>query len=611
MRRLPSIMCLCLVFFTTLTAQNAEIPVELEMYLEQVQASEQEMNAPEACSAYAKAVVFCRENATERHRLPALLLQYGSVLSYAGEYEKTVDALNEALRLIQAQNEPDKLLEARVFMQFGVLHFFQEKWDDALYYYEKAHKSASQLNNLQGLSIAENNIANIHQKKGNYKKAIAGYEQSLALQEQLRDTATICNTYFNIGTCYEELDLSEKALLFFEQSLHLATSINDVEIKSLSLMHLASLALMRDEFREAESLLDRAEEMVKNSGYRQVLTELYNLKTRFYEQQGNYRAAYETYKLNRNLADSITNEKLLFQTNELKIQLQTEEKEQQIIMQQLELKNKNRFLTLLTIFSVIGIALTGVLFLFWKQRRAQSKKLLKLNATKDRLFSIISHDLKSPATAQKMAIAHLSEHMKRIEDENIQSILKTLQANATEQVTVIDNLMDWARVQTEKITYSPQNMDIVPVVSDEIRLQSVATQNKSLHVSTDLPASCIVFADKQMISIVLRNLLNNAVKFTESGNSIFVSCKCTSEEALITVSDTGIGMSRMQIQAFRSSASGVEIRFGTKGEKGTGLGLGLCKDLLERNHSRLLIESEEKKGTTISFTLKKAINNNL
>lgn len=192
-------------------------------------------------------------------------------------------------------------------------------------------------------------------------------------------------------------------------------------------------------------------------------------------------------------------------------------------------------------------------------------------------------------------------------DDSISSLCRILEENAKEQVSTIENLMNWARVQTNRIHYTPQYFDIVSVISDEIKRYALAAQNKSIHIHTHLPESCVVFADKQMIIIVLQNLLNNAVKFTRETGTIAVSGECSQQEATITVQDDGVGMSRQQIDALYTDRQQVEVRFGTKGEKGTGLGLALCKDLLERNNSRLLIDSQEQKGITIRFSLNKTI----
>ncbi len=580
---------------------------QFEVYLKKAKEAESNRNAVKASEYYAKAIEFCRKSDSLKTKLPILLFSYGSMLSYSGEYTKAIASLNEIIALNKTSKKPDKLLEARVFIQLGVINFFQKNWDESLYYYKKAEKGALELGSKQGLSIAKNNIANIYQKKKAYPKAIGGYKESLVLQKELKDTATICNTYFNIGTCYEELKQPTKASLYFNKSYEFANAINDVEILTLSLIHQGSIATEQKQYEQAEFLLDLAENKIKLHGYRQVLSELYNSKTNLYERQGNYQKALATYKKNSSLLDSIANSDLRMRTKELEVKLKTEEKEQKIILQKEKIKNRNILLWLLSGFSLLGFGLTFTIYLLWKSRKRKNKKLIKLNNTKDRLFSIISHDLKSPAIAQKMAIESLKPQIEELENENVKSYCKILYENTKSQVTIIENLMNWAMVQTEKIKYTPQAVDIVTVIRKEMALYEVALKNKGICLKNLLPKQCVVYVDKHMISIVVRNLINNAVKFTPTNGCITISCKCEENNALISIRDEGIGMSSEQISALYTTKQKVETRLGTKGEKGTGLGLILCKDLLKRNNSNLHINSILEKGTVMSFSLKKAM----
>ncbi len=160
-------------------------------------------------------------------------------------------------------------------------------------------------------------------------------------------------------------------------------------------------------------------------------------------------------------------------------------------------------------------------------------------------------------------------------------------------------------MQTDKIKYNPQAIDIVPIINNELKLYKVPALQKSIEWEKEIPKSCIVYADKQMLSIVFRNLINNAVKFTHERGTIKVVCKCNTDKVSVEIIDNGIGMSEEQIAALYTKEQKIQINFGTKGEKGTGLGLILCKDLLEQNQSRLRISSIVGKGTTMQFSLNK------
>lgn len=604
-KKIQLLFVVFITFCTGVLAQNNTNKNAFEKYIKEAKTAEQEMNATKACIAYEKALHYCRNTPSISKKLPTLLYQYGSVLMYAGEYTKALDALEESVQINIKKEKIDTLLEARTYMQLGVLNFFQEHWDESLYYYKKAKDKALEMNNKQGLSIAINNIANVYQKKGNYTQAISGYTESLALQQKIKDTATICNTYFNLGTCYKELQQEKKALHYFNKSHTLATAINDIEIQTLSLTHQAEIATDKGNYKKAKILLNEAERIAKKLGYRQVLVEILEIKTKFYKQQGNYKSAFNTYVKKQSILDSIANEKINVRTKELKVKLETKEKENKIRKQKIKIDDRNKLLKLLGLLSLIGLIFTYVIFRLWKSRKKQNVQLKQLNKTKDKLFSIISHDLKAPAIAQKMAIDHLRPKVEALKDDKIKKYCKILHENTENQIIIIRNLLSWASVQSERIKYDPKAIDIVPIINDEIKLYSVPAKDKSISLTANLPKECVVFIDKQMMSIVIRNLINNAVKFTNVGGHIFIHCECVEDDFVFSITDNGIGMTSQQIKALYTSSQNIDIKFGTNGEKGTGLGLILCKDLLERNNSRLLIESKLQKGTTMRFTLQR------
>lgn len=595
-------------FFDAFSQNIDNYPVEFAKQLQEAESAEQEMNAAMVSAAYGKAVEIQKKLRFNYPQLPELYYKYGSMLIYSGSYAKAVDVLTEAIQINNKRSQPDKLFEARTYMQFGILHFFQEQWDDALYYYEKAKAGATELKDELGISIAENNIANIYQKKGEFQKAIEGYERCLELQENLQDSATIANSFFNLGTCYEELNQPKKARSYLEKALEISKAINDVEIISLSMIHIGKNAIEGNNLVEAEKFLSDAETIIHQSGYQQVLSELYQVKSELYEKQGNHKAALEIFKQNHALLDSIADEKLHLRTKELTIQLQTEEKERQIELQQVKISNRNRIIVISTIFLILALLFSFLFYQMWRQRQRQNKELVRLNRTKDKLFSIISHDLRSPLIAQKTAIDTLSQNFEALKKDDMLSFFQILQDNSVNQLAVIENLTNWAKSQTNKFNYSPQTFELSSLVNDEMKLYAVAASNKNITFDVDVPKSCLVFADRQMIGIVIRNLINNAVKFSHEGQTISIKCVCENQRSIISVVDQGVGMTTEQISKLNIPGSQAEVRFGTKGEKGTGLGLILCRELLEKNKSKLHIVSGKEGGTSISFALDKPKN---
>ena len=228
-----------------------------------------------------------------------------------------------------------------------------------------------------------------------------------------------------------------------------------------------------------------------------------------------------------------------------------------------------------------------------------------MNLTKDKFFSIISHDLKNPALAQRDAIQMLVNNARLWSADTLTEYYGGLLKSATGQVELIYNLLNWAQVQTGRMTYSPDMFLLSSLLSDISLIRNMA-ENKGINLTITIPDDAVVTSDINMLAAVVRNLLTNAVKFTPSGGTVTLDISPVSPispaspKYAFTVSDTGIGMSAEQIRNLYPLAD-MQIRKGTSGEKGTGLGLIVCKELLEKHGSTLHVESEEGKGSRFWF----------
>ena len=169
-------------------------------------------------------------------------------------------------------------------------------------------------------------------------------------------------------------------------------------------------------------------------------------------------------------------------------------------------------------------------------------------------------------------------------------------------LNLLMNLLEWSRAQTGTMHYKPATFDLVEMIKENIMLFEVVANQKAITINNVLPHEISVFADKPMIGTVLRNLINNAIKFTHQGGEITISAEKRATEILVSVSDSGIGISPERVEKlFRIAES--DSTPGTNNEKGTGLGLILCKEFVENHGGKIWVESKEKKGSTFYFTL--------
>ena len=228
--------------------------------------------------------------------------------------------------------------------------------------------------------------------------------------------------------------------------------------------------------------------------------------------------------------------------------------------------------------------------------------LQQVNATKDKFFSIIAHDLKSPFNAIVGFSNLLVEQIENNNMEGIDEYANIILNSSNKAVNLLMNLTEWSRAQTGRIEFSPENLEIEPFVGETTLLFDEIASNKSIIIKKHLPENISVFADKAMISTVFRNLISNAIKFTMPGGEILVSAIENQSEIIFSVSDNGNGISKINIERLFQIDKSYSTT-GTNNETVTGLGLILCKEFVEKHQGRIWVESEEGKGSIFYFSL--------
>jgi signal transduction histidine kinase len=234
--------------------------------------------------------------------------------------------------------------------------------------------------------------------------------------------------------------------------------------------------------------------------------------------------------------------------------------------------------------------------------KGKNGQLAKLNASKDKFFSIISHDLRSPLNVVLGYSETLEHELKDTPNDRIPTYLQGLREAAEKLYTLLENLLTWSRIQRGDMIYSPNPWNLNDIATENIELLYLQAEQKQISFRNSIESDIMIYADFYMVNAILRNLLTNALKFTNPGGQIEISARRNDSSVEIAVSDTGVGIKEEDLpKLFR-----IDIRYthaGTAGEEGTGLGLSLCKELVEKNKGTIRAESEFGKGTTFYFTL--------
>ncbi len=229
-------------------------------------------------------------------------------------------------------------------------------------------------------------------------------------------------------------------------------------------------------------------------------------------------------------------------------------------------------------------------------------KLEELNATKDKFFSIIAHDLRNPFNSIIGFCSLLQEQIRQKDYESLEEYVEIIANSSEKTLALLINLLEWAQSQTGKMEFKPEEIDMMALVTEAVDLAKDYAGQKSISILKELPENALVYADKAMISTILRNLISNALKFTEDGGTVVVSVEFDANEMYVAVADNGVGMTKdtldklFNIEENHSTA-------GTHNEKGTGLGLILCQEFVAKHGGNIRVESEPGKGSKFIFSL--------
>jgi PAS domain S-box-containing protein len=254
------------------------------------------------------------------------------------------------------------------------------------------------------------------------------------------------------------------------------------------------------------------------------------------------------------------------------------------------------------------IALVGVAVDITERKEAQRREknyleqLKNSNDAKDKLFNIISHDLRSPFTSIIGFFQLLSEQYDIMSEEEKKSFINELKESVENTFALIENLLTWSRAQRGGIKASPSIFRLHGATNELTQVLEKAAEKKGINIHNRINPDVSVFADRDMIKTVILNLINNAIKFTGKGGSIIISSAESDSETMVSVSDTGIGIPEERLKGMFSLDKSVST-LGTSNEKGTGLGLIICREFVEKNGGRIWVDSHPGQGSTFSFTI--------
>lgn len=503
---------------------------------------------------------------------------------------------------------------------------------------EKYFNDALKLVDLNKISLESSYmylcLAELNSKKNDYYKAIEYYNISRKYygtgEIDYSGMAKISN---RLGETYLELKKFDLAKTHVLEAYEISKKYNLKNHLVTSLINFSKIYLKMGNINEAQKNVDKAFLFSQDGNFLDALTETSKLQYEIYKKTKNYKKSLQFYEQYIALQDSLANKKNLRTLTETKENFETTQKEKrnnelQNInkLQTLELKRK-RLQNILIICASVFFVFVIIYLLYINNYNKKKNKYLSTandeikrineklnntnklleysNSTKDKFFSIISHDLRNPFNTILGASRILNEELDELNKKEIKELIEIVTKDSERLYALLENLLSWANSQTGKLKANKVNIFLNNMVSEIVQLYISSAKSKNIELKIDIAKHIIVVFDEFMLNTILRNLISNAIKFSNSGSIINIIAEEQNNSILLIVKDTGVGIKEHNLKKIFDEGSNFNEP-GTNNEKGTGLGLLLCHNFVKQNSSDISVESKYGEGTTFTITLQKS-----
>lgn len=552
----------------------------------------------------------------------------GGTYFLAGNLSESASNYLQALRFFEAQQDKNSMVS--VYIGLANIYNKQNNFAQAIEYNLKAINIYEASSNKFKILIGYDQVGNLYQKQGNYAKANEYLQRALKLYVELNNLAGQSSLLLQIGSNQFAAKQYSKAVDSYNQSIKLSKKLNMLPVQAAACNGLALSYAELKLYDQAILAGLEAQQIAQKASLKIELEQAYETLSKLYKTTEKHDKATTFENLSKEIKDSLYNDSTLKQLadlqlrfdgekNKRKIELQT--KEQQVLASEL-LREKQVRNSIVIILLIVLLGLAGLSILYFQNKKIaknlsiqkieleatsaailkQKEELGQLNNVKDRFFSIISHDLRNNLTTMKLYF-DLVSNPDYEPSEDMEDMTKQISSSVENTIDLLENLLVWAQAQIKGIDINPQKLTLQHLIKGNIDLLAGNAHTKNIELSSDISADLCAFADEDMINLVIRNLISNAIKFTPKGGSIRVTAHKNMDDAIqINITDTGVGISKANLEKLFVKNSN-PTTLGTANEKGTGLGLLLCKEFIEKNNGSINVSSQPEKGSTFTIIL--------
>lgn len=561
-----------------------------------------------------------------KEQVASSLNSIGSVYWKRGGYAASLPYFLESLKIREELSDK----EGRVISLNNIGSVYQK-----LRYYDKAEEYfglSLQLSKISNYKFGESytlyNLGLLELALQNYSASVDYLKKSLEISRVIGDLNLNIMTTIYLGENFEYRGDFETALDYYRRAAQNSESSKDSYAESFAKNNISRVLLKRgDPLREIAPYLEASNKISEFENLKEIKKENYGIFSALYKRERNYQKSMEYYEKFLSIQDSILNEKLVNNITDIIVRSEIEKtesenqllkKEKELQLLELESKINQRNLTLIAAALSILLAML-VVFLYRNKSRysneivSQKNKLVELNkqlsatvdelnktnSIKNKYFSILAHDLRGPFMPIISIVDYLLDEWGNVPPDEMKKHFALLKLAADSLYQLLQNLLSWSMFDQGKVVLSPVNINLYDETEFVINLYRAGLETKKLTIQNSVPSPLMLSADKELIQVLLRNLMSNAIKFSNPNGKITVSGGKSSDGIVFSISDDGVGMEKETLAGLTDLESFSPER-GTLGEKGTGLGLSLCREIVNVHSGQLKIESASGAGTTVA-----------
>lgn len=585
-----------------------------------------------ALKRYNEAAEIMRKLPDSKEGLTNSLSNIGNIYYTIGRFDIALDYLTQALN--NSASIGDSSGMAMCYNNIGNIYLSINDFKTAIDVFTKAERIRLMEKNMQSLSLIYNNLGEAYLGLNKIEEALKYNKLSLEISTKINDTEGVISSLISISKIYTKQGEYDLAMINYKEALRLSSLKSDRFLHANVLQGIGNLKLKHGDYDEAISNYREALSLVEKTGSDLLLQEIYSGISKAWEGKGNYKKAHEYLRKHEDLMDSIYNKENLNRLNQLRISFELEQTErdnqllrQQNLISQLALSRqqtiRNLFIVI-TAMVLVSLAFLSLLY-YSKQKKNQLLELsnkqisrqkeeldklyteqFKLNETKNKFFSIIAHDLKSPFQSLLGFSELLSMEYEHFTDEQRIDAINNMYKVTSDTYKLIENLLEWGRIQTGNANVSLKTINLNEFVLSIINIFQIPLKNKDLQLSIDIPVMLTASVDPNMFGAVVRNIVSNAIKFSNPGGVIHIKGITTRDSTKLAITDNGIGIAEAVIDRLFTFDPKIR-RNGTKGETGTGMGLGLCMEFMQLNHGMIKVSSKPGEGSTFTVIMQPGI----